>query len=712
MARIVVLAADRNVSLSRPWRLALMLGAYVGWGALRAWAGGGPCGYLVVYDPTDTNSVAVANYYQQVRHIPEANMVPYVFSPYYAPLGSLGRGMGLANTYRFITNLQNIVTSRGMTGHFNGIAMAGISPVDGSGITNSGVVSGYDNSMLTALYQSPNYSNSAYINCGGLGNGAFREPPVQQTTEMRSDITFTNNSYSDTSLGGRIYTGRYWCVSYVGFTGAGANAPQDVFDYLQRSKAADGNGQGGVIYCPFGGDTTRYGIRGGTYANGGASAGRPIATAVAAWKAMGIAYAQTDVSATYRGSMTQAGDIGGETVGSVSIAETAPNGNTYLPGAWADHATSNSGNIDYFYNGQSTCALWLHAGAYGTFGCMSEPYALAYKFPHPHIHTHFRNGASLAEAFWQSMIWSMEGVVLGDPLLQPYASFPVVTISTPAADGATVSGSSVAIAASAGAGAVNSNCTMAVPGLETNLDLAVDGHVVNIGVGGESISVTRNSGTSFTLDTTTLSDGYHELRVIAYNNNSVRTQGETTRTIFVNNQGQSVAISGATTVDYAGGSAALTVTPSGISNATNLTIQANGRTLASLPVGGGTTNLPGSIFAYQGTTTVYAVAWLSNSQQVWSAPQNIAVTWTPLAPQPVVLTTNQTAIVKYYASTTNSGFNWNTTTPTAIIGYTNILAFNTNTLSAVLPPSYATAPGYEVDSLASHRLPHGQVEKR
>ena len=74
------------------------------------------------------------------------------------------------------------------------------------------------------------------------------------------------------------------------------------------------------------------------------------------------------------------------------------------------------------------------------------------------------------------------------------------------------------------------------------------------------------------------------------------------------------------------------------------------------------------------------------------------MTWTPLAPQPVVLTTNLTAIVKYFASTTNSGFNWNTTTPTATIGFNNYLEFNTNTLAAVLPANYATAPGYEVDS--------------
>ena len=44
-------------------------------------AGGGSCNYLVLYDQNDTDSVAVANYYQQSRAIPERNMVPYTFFP-------------------------------------------------------------------------------------------------------------------------------------------------------------------------------------------------------------------------------------------------------------------------------------------------------------------------------------------------------------------------------------------------------------------------------------------------------------------------------------------------------------------------------------------------------------------------------------------------------------------------------------------------------
>ena len=692
-------AVGRARRLFMFWMLAL-LGVHH-----TVWAGGGPCGYLVVYDPTDTNSVAVANYYQQVRHIPEANMVPYIFFGANQPYV---RNLSLANTYQFITYLRQIVASRGMNGHFNGIAMAGLSPVAAAGNTNSAVL-GSSISMAAGLFQSPNYNDSSYLQLGGMGNGAFREPQRQATTELRTDLTFANAYYNDVGVESYGYysggfTGNYCCVSYVGFTGAGGNSPQDVFDLLNRSKAADGNGVSGVIYCPYSGDDVRYNPRGGSWGPG-AKSWSALGTAMAVWSTNGIAFAQPDIVSgpnsqqNYKGGITYVQNIAGETAAAANMySEASPHNNAYLPGAWGDWLTSNAGNIDSMDQGQSMASLWIHAGGYGSSGCITEPYALAQKFAHPHIHTHFRNGASLAEAFWESMVWTMETIPLGDPLLQPYASFPIVSISSPASDGTTVSGSNVLISANASVGSINPYSTMPPSSLETNLDLAVDGHVVNIGVGGETIGVVRtNGGSAFILNTTTLPDGWHELRVIAYNKNSVRTQGETTRTVLVNNHGQSVALSGSASVDYAGGAASFTVTPVGIATATNLTLQANGRTLAMLVTNGGSVTVTNSLFGYQGTTTVYAVSWLSNGQQVWSAPWNVNVTWTPKAPQVVTLTSNATAVVKLFQSTSGGGFSW-TNTPDAVIAFTNQLLFNTNTLAAVLPSNYAALPGYEVDT--------------
>ena len=63
--------------------------SWFGWGtglagagvtALSVFAGGGPPGYVVVYNPADPRSVTIANHYQQVRNIPERNRVSHVFS--------------------------------------------------------------------------------------------------------------------------------------------------------------------------------------------------------------------------------------------------------------------------------------------------------------------------------------------------------------------------------------------------------------------------------------------------------------------------------------------------------------------------------------------------------------------------------------------------------------------------------------------------------
>jgi len=569
-----------------------------------------------------------------------------------------------------------------MAGHFNGVALAGVSPL----IDNRGG----DLNLACLLYQSPNYPQVGSMPTHGMYNGAARLDGA--TLELRSDLILSNNYYNAEARG------QYWCVSYVGWTGASGLGPQEVFNYLQRAKAADGHGQGGTLYCPYSGDDVRYGIRGGKYAPGGSSAGGIAQAAVPVWDALGIKYAQPNKpSLTGLGCMSQCGDNAGEIIGATGIA-SGNTGNTYLPGAYADHATSAAGVLHNFFTSQGPCAYWIHKGADGTSGMTTEPMADPRKFTHPNIHTHLRNGASLAEAAWESVAFTEEIVFLGDPLMQPYATFPAVSISSPVTDGVTAS-NLLTLTVRAAVGAITTPTTMAPATLESNLDLAVDGHVVNIGATNEMIAVTRTKGgTGFILDTTTLADGWHELRVIAYNNNPVRTQGEATRTLVVNNHGQSVALSGPVSVDYAGGRAAFTATPTGIIGATNLTLQANGRTLARLPVGGGTTNLPASLFGFQGTTTVYAVSWLHNGQQVWSAPWNLAVTWTPNPPAPVTLTPNHTARVKFFANTATNSFAWDTTPPTATINWTNNLVFNTNTLAAVTPSDYTTLPGYEVNT--------------
>ena len=110
-------------------------------------AGGGPTGVVVVYNPNDPRSVTIANEYQQVRGIPERNMVPYAF-PF-----SFSR----TTAWDFVYSLRATLKARGLEPQLQSIALAGVTPL-GSGTTNIGYAL---LSLHSFLYLSPNFSEAS-----------------------------------------------------------------------------------------------------------------------------------------------------------------------------------------------------------------------------------------------------------------------------------------------------------------------------------------------------------------------------------------------------------------------------------------------------------------------------------------------------------------------------------------------------------------------
>jgi len=580
-------------------------------------AGGGPCTYLVLYDSRDPNSIAIANYYQQARGIPERGMVPYDFFP-------PGRTSFSASNMRdLILHLRNVIKDRGLAGRVNGIAVAGTVPLFPAGPF---LGKSFQSRLLMGPTRIEVNLEASYL---APGSEAFYPTNKVATAEIRDDKAYTSLPL------GNVTADFFWPVSFVGFTGAGGNTPQEVFALIDRSKAADGLRADGTIYWP-----TNDNIRSTTRED-------QIPEAAREWDSLGINYATVPDTTFVQGRP----DILGQIVGN-SDADFGIAGNRFVPGAWADHLTSFGGKLNDL-GSQTRCSAWIRAGAYGSSGSVSEPYAIDYKFPNYSIYSHFRRGASLAEAFWLSIEWAAEIVCVGDPLMQPWAQFPQVTL-----DCATNLSGTVFIGTSA--------TTASPDGLETTFELAIDGRIIRPN---DTVAATW-TGNGFRLDTTTLTDGWHDLRVIAYNNNAVRTQGEARRAVFVNNSGQSVTLTGPTTIERTG-SNSYTVALAGIGGATSVTIQANGRTFATLPVGGGTINLAGSLFGYQGRTTMHAVATLGNGQQVWSAPLDVDVVWNPQPPTNAVPGAS-VAHVRYFSDTTSAGFDWNTTPPTATTNYAGV----------------------------------------
>lgn len=97
----------------------------------------------------------------------------------------------------------------------------------------------------------------------------------------------------------------------------------------------------------------------------------------------------------------------------------AGSGSSLQPGAIAENLTS-LGGIMTPGAGQTKLSEFLRGGAGGSSGTVTEPYAIQAKFPHPMIHAHYAEGATLAEAFYLSVLGPYQLLIVGDPLCKPF----------------------------------------------------------------------------------------------------------------------------------------------------------------------------------------------------------------------------------------------------------------------------------------------------
>jgi uncharacterized protein (TIGR03790 family) len=97
------------------------------------------------------------------------------------------------------------------------------------------------------------------------------------------------------------------------------------------------------------------------------------------------------------------------------------NTNTYVPGALADHLTSNGGNL--FGTEQMSALRWLEAGVTASYGTVTEPCAYADKFPAASVlvNSYFRGNTAL-EAYTKSVRQPSQGIFVGDPLARPFGT--------------------------------------------------------------------------------------------------------------------------------------------------------------------------------------------------------------------------------------------------------------------------------------------------
>ncbi len=285
----------------------------------------------------------------------------------------------------------------------------------------------------------------------------------------------------------------------LGYTDGRGNTVEEAINYLRRAALADGTRPAGTIYLMrIDGEvrsTTRHDIF------------PEIATAIQ----------QEGVRAEVLDGVLPAGreDIVGITTGRSDIHADRVRFKIQ-PGAICDNLTSFGGDLRAAAH-QTPLTEFLSYGAAGASGTVMEPFALQAKFPHPIVHLHYVRGATLAEAFYQSLAAPYQLLIIGDPLCRPWAQIPQIAV-----DGVTAEQT------------VQAMLTL-TPRSET---LAVK--TFRLFVDGRLIQDCR-PGEIFEVDTTKVGDGYHELRIVGIQDSQIESQGRLIIPITVNNHGGEIS---------------------------------------------------------------------------------------------------------------------------------------------------------------------------
>jgi hypothetical protein len=187
------------------------------------------------------------------------------------------------------------------------------------------------------------------------------------------------------------------------------------------------------------------------------------------------------------------------------------------PGAICDNLTSFGGMLREA-DSQTPCTHFLAQGAAGVCGTVIEPLAIANKFPDARLHVHYARGCTLAEAFYQSVQAPFQLLIVGDPLCAPWARFPEFTVQG-IENGKTLESDFRIRMIPAEQAAVISR-----------FDIFLDGRRGTPLPPGRPINVDLDS----------LSDGYHEIRLVAVDNTAIGSRRSRSLEFVVNARGQSV----------------------------------------------------------------------------------------------------------------------------------------------------------------------------
>lgn len=578
--------------LGIPWTLpalgpiGLAAIAALGLFASRASGGGGAENLILVVNSTSADSIEVANAFVAARGIPAINvfMLPWAGDKEATTLARfrdeiLAPVLRGIDSRRLAPQIDMVVYSSDFPWRID--YREALSPdIARQDTFPSGSLTG-----MTMLYGAVQSGVPAWLD--PEGNDYYRPLDNQgvpiDTEGFRSWYGWGNDGRL-LEAGGN----RYLLSVMLGVTAGRGNTVREVAAYLDRAAVADGTRPKGTIYL-----MTNSDVR--------------TATRSAVFPATVRALEQLGVQAEIvSGSLPERKrDVAGLTSGTATFDWPAAQ-SRILPGAICENLTS-FGAVFTASASQTPLSEFLRAGAAGSSGTVIEPYSIQAKFPHPGIHVHYCRGASLAEAFYQSVNAPYQLLVVGDPLCQPWAVIPRVAATL--ADGRPLAAGHLC------SGLVELTPQAELPGGGScdRFELFVDGvRVTSCGVGGQLV-----------LDTKPLADGHHEFRVVAITANSLETQGRLVVPVTFANYDRTLTMSAIPDRVPPSGIVRVELAGTGIDAAL---VFATGRVLGRIQGDSGSIDIP-AVMLGRGRITLYAAGrgGRSPAESVNAVPVTIEV---------------------------------------------------------------------------------------
>ena len=192
---------------------------------------------------------------------------------------------------------------------------------------------------------------------------------------------------------------------------------------------------------------------------------------------------------------------------------------TYVQGCIADHLTSAAAEFDASH--QTKVSAWIDAGVTMSAGTVTEPYALWMKFPTARTYAHYVSGCTAIESIYQSIRCPLQTMVVGEPLARPWA-VPATLRLHGLAGGPIFGDAAIRMTVASKSGRAHAH----------SYTCLIDGRIVKC-------SPTRRidiATDALNFDTTTVPDGPHTLRVVAYTTGAVRNQVFAEKRIVIKNR--------------------------------------------------------------------------------------------------------------------------------------------------------------------------------